>query len=168
MFTFFLRPLILIFQSTPPARGATCCRRSCFPVCWYFNPRPPRGGRLFCFYSVIVSRTFQSTPPARGATPPYFYAYPGSLYFNPRPPRGGRLSLHHYLITNMLFQSTPPARGATISSSDSWGTTNISIHAPREGGDIENVIYQKPGRDFNPRPPRGGRQQRCTVLSVNL
>ena len=34
-----------IFQSTPPARGATwldswfCCRS------WYFNPRPPRGGR---------------------------------------------------------------------------------------------------------------------------
>ena len=44
----------------------------------------------------------------------------------------------------------------------------ISIHAPREGGDIRhgrvgNILW-----NFNPRPPRGGRQQRCTVLSVNL
>ena len=35
----------------------------------------------------------------------------------------------------------------------------ISIHAPREGGDSTNyviiIIYQ---RNFNPRPPRGGRQ----------
>ena len=35
---------------------------------------------------------------------------------------------------------------------------DISIHAPREGGDIidsSNVRLQK---NFNPRPPRGGRQ----------
>ena len=37
--------------------------------------------------------------------------------------------------------------------------SRISIHAPREGGDIlANIIAPKP-RDFNPRPPRGGRQR---------
>ena len=44
----------------------------------------------------------------------------------------------------------------------------ISIHAPREGGDH---ICRHPGPlhgDFNPRPPRGGRQQRCTVLPADL
>ena len=38
-------PVINIFQSTPPARGATRLdyRHSCRSR--YFNPRPPRGGR---------------------------------------------------------------------------------------------------------------------------
>ena len=38
----------------------------------------------------------------------------------------------------------------------------ISIHAPREGGDFQ---ADGPGlimRDFNPRPPRGGRPSRST------
>jgi len=35
-----------LFQSTPPARGATCpATRRCVPPV-HFNPRPPRGGRL--------------------------------------------------------------------------------------------------------------------------
>ena len=33
----------------------------------------------------------------------------------------------------------------------------ISIHAPREGGDILLVTRSPLHRDFNPRPPRGGR-----------
>ena len=36
-----------------------------------------------------------------------------------------------------VFQSTPPARGATRrSSGDRLMTKEISIHAPREGGDV--------------------------------
>ena len=57
-----------LFQSTPPARGATCpATRRCVPPV-HFNPRPPRGGRpnrrAFC----RQKPGFQSTPPARGAT----------------------------------------------------------------------------------------------------
>ena len=82
----FFRPSI--FQSTPPARGATLPepqvihvviisihapreggdaspRRSCSP-CGHFNPRPPRGGRL-CFSGCSISNVeFQSTPPREG------------------------------------------------------------------------------------------------------
>ena len=37
----------------------------------------------------------------------------------------------------------------------------ISIHAPREGGDLPHVDLQiSAGRNFNPRPPRGGRPRR--------
>ena len=35
-----------------------------------------------------------------------------------------------------VFQSTPPARGATITSFNEVYRTDISIHAPREGGDL--------------------------------
>ena len=33
----------------------------------------------------------------------------------------------------------------------------ISIHAPREGGDVRQRLYRPRHPDFNPRPPRGGR-----------
>ena len=78
-----------------------------------------------------------------------------------------------------LFQSTPPARGATVQCIVNNRKTYISIHAPREGGDLHMqgeaaamAEFQStpPARgatsiiraqnildDFNPRPPRGGR-----------
>ena len=80
---------------------------------FYFNPRPPRGGRR------------QAVLPT---APPY-------MHFNPRPPRGGRLSLPTCKILATEFQSTPPARGATDRRSPYPGQCGISIHAPREGGD---------------------------------
>ena len=101
------------FQSTPPARRATCgwARPSSRTRC--FNPRPPRGGRpagtAFREIALAVSihapraegdsrqpqgsdslRTFQSTPPARRATP-----------------------TSHRATAGRKFQSTPPARRAT-------------------------------------------------------
>ena len=88
---------VLLFQSTPPARGATTLhpgtRQSQRHDC--FNPRPPRGERHSCIRvcRYTVSLVFQSTPPARGATQ--------------------RLIDPDTLSANM-FQSTPPARGATI------------------------------------------------------
>ena len=67
------------------------------------------------------------------------------------------------------FQSTPPARGATTPMEVVNLYFDISIHAPREGGDlIVNTITKDCLTNFNPRPPRGGRQQRCTVLPADL
>ena len=102
----------------------------------YFNPRPPRGGRLTHVRDLRIPPQFQSTPPARGATSMVMAAYH-------RP---------------FLFQSTPPARGATVSAYFYKQVFFISIHAPREGGD-EEVARQMYSQDhFNPRPPRGGRR----------
>ena len=55
---------------------------------------------------------FQSTPPARGAT--------GIVY---------------PIFDFIEFQSTPPARGATADYAAEACEGQISIHAPREGGD---------------------------------
>ena len=106
-------------------------------VYYYFNPRPPRGGRpmrrsslssctlisihapreggdkAWIDHSFLILR-FQSTPPARGATRFTNSTISEKQYFNPRPPRGGRL--YNY-----------SKRVASI---------KISIHAPREGGDV--------------------------------
>ena len=40
------------------------------------------------------------------------------------------------LLSVLVFQSTPPARGATLTPSLVCGRMLISIHAPREGGDV--------------------------------
>ena len=82
----------VLFQSTPPARGATLFSYYIFFSFIYFNPRPPRGGRL-CPYRFV-----------HGA---------GLGHFNPRPPRGGRLISALSSLGARSFQSTPPARGAT-------------------------------------------------------
>ena len=125
----------VIFQSTPPARGATgatqkgltsaaisihapreggdCLFVSLSRTLNHFNPRPPRGGRRCEIVSRLAVSEFQSTPPARGATT-----------------KG---------VADMacnLFQSTPPARGATT-------------------GFLQTCFCW---RHFNPRPPRGGRR----------
>ena len=39
------------------------------------------------------------------------------------------------IVRNSRFQSTPPARGATGYAVDMLQQIDISIHAPREGGD---------------------------------
>ena len=101
------------FQSTPPARGATAPCASCPSWHLYFNPRPPRGGRRRVSSPRPWTQRFQSTPPARGAT-----------RWQPRASRASR-----------SFQSTPPARGATVGDLDCVKCHQISIHAPREGGD---------------------------------
>ena len=80
-----------------------------------------------------------------------------SAYFYPRPPRGGRLVNAYRYYTDSVFLSTPPARGATFSSITRHLHCFISIHAPREGGDPCFPLRRQTGRNFYPRPPRGGR-----------
>ena len=43
-----------------------------------------------------------------------------------------------FTAANLLFQSTPPARGATNTYNGQDTNEMISIHAPREGGDVKN------------------------------
>ena len=92
----------------------------------------------------------------------------------------------------MRFQSTPPARGATFSLRLGRQQTLISIHAPREGGDLTDLqakvdanaisihapreggdmgqLCQRAGPPgyFNPRPPRGGRPPQNSSLLDNV
>ena len=143
------------FQSTPPARGATAleaiingenhisihapreggdyadCRVS--DGGRYFNPRPPRGGRRHTLYHSCDSRNF-----------------------NPRPPRGGRPDDGKTQGADQLFQSTPPARGATLAAFLGRLFGRISIHAPREGGDLELGIVGRSVKVISIHAPREG------------
>ena len=101
------------FQSTHPARGATCDHRPGHDTTYHFNPRTPRGVRRMAAqilrgFSIISIHTpregcdrlgccdkipclpFQSTHPARGATGLPVHQYRHTANFNPRTPRGVR------------------------------------------------------------------------------
>ena len=61
-------PVVVIFQSTLPAWGATPRPRRIRRGCQYFNPRSPHGERPPCLARHMTSSQFQSTLPAWGAT----------------------------------------------------------------------------------------------------
>ena len=121
------------FNPRPP-RGGRLCWPTTSCVLPYFNPRPPRGGRRLVAIPYSAISRFQSTPPARGAT--------------------NTIRQHS---KGRRFQSTPPARGATFALHHTTAVDSISIHAPREGGDLISQTLEPEIGHFNPRPPRGGR-----------
>ena len=79
------------FQSTPSVGRATNIWAAAGTTSTYFNPRPPRGGRLHRLLCTVMPWKFQSTPSARRATR-----------------RSCRLPTR-----KRQFQSTPSARRAT-------------------------------------------------------
>ena len=60
--------VLLQFQSTPPAWGATILLVPLILMKIHFNPRPPHGERRLRFLMRTAPLVFQSTPPAWGAT----------------------------------------------------------------------------------------------------
>ena len=145
----------VLFQSTPPARGATSSRSASACRCRDFNPRPPRGGRLYIAgYSPPIYR-FQSTPPARGATFTLSILR-STLAFQSTPPARGATAYSRYARLGAIFQSTPPARGATAAFRSFSSSSAISIHAPREGGDLGLEVRELALRQISIHAPREG------------
>jgi len=100
-----------------------------------FNPRPPCGGRLTVLDKVPGRLKFQSAPPVRGATTYFVIEGNKQVSFNPRPPCGGRRALEGDPRVRDQFQSAPPVRGATVDELTARATIDVSIRAPRAGGD---------------------------------
>ena len=99
-----------------------------------FNPRPPCGGRPL--------------PHSR---------CPVLQNFNPRPPCGGRQDSNLQPLDLQSFQSTPSVWRATFWFMPMTYVEPISIHALRVEGDLNLSRFIVRYRNFNPRPPCGGR-----------
>ena len=148
-----------IFQSTPPARGATpiAVTKKHFPEEFQSTP-PARGATCWRRRGTFCGQSFQSTPPARGATInrlSLFVVASISIHA----PREGGDDCRYYSVCiqrKEAFQSTPPARGATPHCKRQLGLVVISIHAPREGGDIENQQRHIDALIFQSTPPARG------------
>ena len=170
-----------IFQSTPPARGATAAIGGSRQHIKISIHAPREGGDGIKYFKRKEERISIHAPREGGDWPVWPWGRSAGD-FNPRPPRGGRQRYLQLGRDDPPFQSTPPARGATVSGSvtaSTWEDFNprpprggrlpvdvmmslelfgISIHAPREGGDsVSAAVERAITIYFNPRPPRGGR-----------
>ena len=152
------------FQSTPSAGRATHCDASAIKL-----------------YNISIHALRGEGD--RG----YGNEYDSSSHFNPRPPWGGRLQFRHTEGRGRGISIHAPARRATLDVSD-WDTSSvfqstppagratrriilhprrrvISIHALRGEGDAGQAHRVYLRRDFNPRPPWGGRHVGGEVFS---
>ena len=122
-----------------------------------FNPRPPCGGRLR--FGAVYGRVkaFQSTPPVWGATLSTSVSLPRAKEFQSTPPVWGatrRSTPWGWRCPN--FNPRPPCGGRLLGSVGRPEREDISIHAPRVGGDS----LTRPVRDarikFQSTPPVWG------------
>ena len=81
-----------------------------------------------------------------------------SAYFNHAPRMGSDNRPPYYALYYIIFQSTLPAGGATEIYAQGTDKDDISIHAPRRGSDLANIITGEILENFNPRSPQGERQ----------
>ena len=100
----------------------------------------------------MASTLFQSAPPVKGAT--VEEATAALIWmFQSAPPVKGATSGRMVPFATRRFQSAPPVKGATATPRSSAEVLQVSIRAPREGGDGGwGERSQGHGR-FNPRPP---------------
>ncbi len=87
-------------------------------------------------------------------------------HFNPRPPRGGRPAICSFCRLALYFNPRPPRGGRHLWRHPHCGYREISIHAPREGGDEVLSRWLIAKSYFNPRPPRGGATYSLAVLAI--
>ena len=156
MFLFFPGSSAVIFQSTPPARGATPAQP---PPLWpgVISIHAPREGGDDDVVSEM-RRVWEISihAPREGGDFRSVIALPARRNFNPRPPRGGRRIPAAVSAATYRFQSTPPARGATYSRDMTLQGIVISIHAPREGGDSSWLSTAEAPQQISIHAPREG------------
>ena len=155
-----------------------------------FNPRSPCGERPFSLslpsYSLMISihapragsdagsdldkrmtEIFQSTLPVRGATLVIQLVYT-TLRISIHAPRAGSDTTEiDIAVRAMLFQSTPPVRGATLYLRIlQLGSRDFNPRPPCGGRLFSRHAAFAVLMDFNPRPPCGGRL--CAELGINI
>ena len=119
---------------------------------------------MYLNWCSATSFLFQSTLPAGGATGGAGSSADNQVYFNPRSPRGER----HYPSKdnwNVQYISIHAPRGGSDFDPEAviHLAPSISIHAPRGGSDVGGDSIRTDFTNFNPRSPRGERQERIRV-----
>ena len=104
--------------------------------------------------------TFQSTRPARGATSDSLGSVSLTGYISIHAPREGRDLLLIRRLCEMHISIHAPREGRDEIAVMFRVVVCISIHAPREGRDDRGASKAHGGTHFNPRAPRGARQQK--------
>ncbi len=127
--------LQLRFQSTRPARGATC-RDTCAPDGSRVSIHAPRTGRDLWNFGRFLRE----------------------MCFNPRAPHGARWGSRSRPPWLPMFQSTRPARGATTSPLSHPHQSQFQSTRPARGATSRSRLRSSCFGCFNPRAPHGARQ----------
>ena len=124
-----------LFQSTPPARGATRWSIQSISIIGISIHAPREGGDHSDAVSLLRQSQISIHAPREGGDRSSSSGHRTRIISIHAPREGGDNKNKFIKINIFLFQSTPPARGATQANDDI-----------------------RPGiSNFNPRPPRGGR-----------
>ena len=172
----------IIFQSTPPARGATDNQIRRLHKQKHFNPRPREGGDIVDKLLSDMRKIISIHAPREGGDDHRGKDLPCRSPISIHAPREGGDAAGRSYIPHQAISIHAPREGGDPKAGTHGNTFNISIHAPREGGDCltqrpaggKRISIHAPreGGDhagvllisfavnFNPRPPRGGRPSR--------
>ncbi len=145
-----------VFQSTPPARGATQVS-AVNDNSTGFNPRAPHGARRALRFFSGSPMSVSIHAPRTGRDEAAGTSSARGCSFNPRAPHGARPAASHACCSDGKFQSTRPARGATCYCKDPPGCHFVSIHAPRTGRDVQASRPRLAHRPVSIHAPRTGR-----------
>ena len=154
-----------------------------------FNPRPPRGGRRLVGIDQSGHIEISIHALREEGDQPVLQSIWNTLRFQSTPSARRATLCRCFVQLSAGFQSTPSARRATCRSTGLISASVISIHALREEGDLKflhrfchALLFQStpsarratqssstrpaPGKNFNPRPPRGGRRRTVVVRAI--
>ena len=131
----------------------------------YFNPRSPWGERRYLAQRSAPSPPFQSTLPVGGATGVVPKVSQQALFQSTLPVEGSDSTYVTADATYTAFQSTLPVRGATTWYLLPAQDTKISIHAPREGSDLQ-ALYEAADDEISIHAPREGSDRGAGRLAL--
>ena len=139
-----------------PREGGDKQVKHCIAFPADFNPRPPRGGRPSCGCCPAHPPRFQSTPPARGATIWLDFLAAGFEFQSTPPARGATCVMVSGVFVLPHFNPRPPRGGRRDLAKQQLRVSRISIHAPREGGDLAACVGRVSADRFQSTPPARG------------
>ena len=134
----------------------------------YFNPRAPRGARRGSRRAFSISRHISIHAPREGRDHHEGIGAERESNFNPRAPRGARRRPSKTSPSRWIFQSTRPARGATIHRHRTGCTILFQSTRPARGATLSSRSTSARSRNFNPRAPRGARQDSFRLLLARV
>ena len=179
---------LLNFYPRPPRGGRRLGKKS-GNLSGYFYPRPPRGGRHAAGRFLLIREKFLSTPSARRATKPLgHHTIKLRISIHALREEGDAIWVLSRLVSREIsihaLREEGDVRGVSLKykmgkisihalreegdrKEDGRSCQQqISIHALREEGDRRSPAGCSQGRNFYPRPPRGGRLGRFMKESV--
>ena len=148
--------LVYFISIHAPREGGDTWDRMSRDAAFDFNPRPPRGGRPAKAKRKVTITLISIHAPREGGDAVGGVEGQYGENFNPRPPRGGRPSGFHRFRMRFDFNPRPPRGGRRQLRPRLQQYHQISIHAPREGGDSNFLMVTTASHLFQSTPPARG------------